>query len=44
MSSIVNKNMDMYMYIYTDRDPVLDADTVMSGKRIFKNTYKIELS
>jgi hypothetical protein len=31
-------------YISMDRDPVLDADTVMSGKRIFKNTYKIELS
>ncbi len=41
MSTIVNKNMDMY--IYTDSDPVLDADTVMSGKRIFKNTYKIGL-
>jgi hypothetical protein len=27
-----------------DSDPVLDADIVMSGKRIFKNTYKIELS
>jgi hypothetical protein len=42
MSTIVNKNMDMY--IYMDSDPVLDADIVMSGKRIFKNTYKIELS